>query len=41
MAIEINDDMLDSLIGNTKTQEDLFGPEGILKTLSKRWMILN
>ncbi len=38
MAIEINDDMLDSLIGNAKTQDDLFGPDGILKTLSKRLM---
>ena len=38
MAIEINDDMLDSLIGNAKTQDDLFGPDGIIKALSKRLM---
>ena len=38
MAIEINDEMLDSLIGNAKTQDDLFGPDGIVKTLSKRLM---
>ena len=34
----IDDSMLDSLIGNAKTQEDLFGPEGIIKQLTKRLM---
>src|SRR5262245_27620152 len=38
MAIEINDEMLDSLIGTAKTQDDLFGPGGIIKELSKRLM---
>lgn len=38
MAITISDEMLDGLIGGAKTQEDLFGSEGILKELSKRLM---
>lgn len=32
----ITNDMLDELIGNAKTQEDVFGKNGLLKTLSKR-----
>jgi len=32
----ITNDMLDELIGNAKTQEDVFGKDGLLKTLSKR-----
>lgn len=32
----ITDAMLDELIGDAKTQEDVFGKEGLLKTLSKR-----
>jgi hypothetical protein len=35
---KINDAMIDSLLGNAKTQEDLFGPDGILKQLSKRFI---
>lgn len=38
MAITISDEMLDELIGNATTQDDLFGSEGILKQLSKRLM---
>ena len=38
MAITISDEMLDGLIGSAKTQEDLFGSDGILKELSKRLM---
>lgn len=34
----INDEMLDELLGNAKTQDDLFGKEGIVKQLSKRFM---
>ena len=34
----INDEMLDELLGNAKTQDDLFGKEGILKQLSKQLM---
>lgn len=34
----INDEMLDQLLGNAKTQDDLFGKEGILKQLSKQLM---
>jgi putative transposase len=34
----IDDATLDSLIGSAKTQDDLFGPEGIIKQLSKRLM---
>ena len=32
----ITNDILDELIGNAKTQEDLFGKDGVLKTLSKQ-----
>ena len=32
----INDEMLDQLLGSAKTQEDLFGKEGIIKQLSKQ-----
>ena len=38
MAMKISDEMLDGLIGNAKTQDDLFGSGGILKELSKRLM---
>lgn len=34
----IDDSMLDGLIGNAKTQEDLFGPDGIIKELTRRLM---
>lgn len=34
----INDEMLDELLGNAKTQDDLFGKEGLLKQLSKQLM---
>jgi putative transposase len=34
----INDEMLDELLGNAKTQDDLFGKDGILKQLSKQLM---
>lgn len=34
----ISNEMLDELIGNAKTQEDVFGKNGILKQLSKRLM---
>lgn len=34
----ITNEMLDELIGNAKTQEDLFGKDGILKALSKQLM---
>ena len=36
--MKISDEMLDGLIGNAKTQDDLFGSGGILKELSKRLM---
>jgi putative transposase len=32
----ITNEMLDELIGNAKTQEDVFGQDGLLKNLSKR-----
>jgi len=32
----ITNEMLDEMIGNAKTQEDLFGRDGIMNTLSKR-----
>lgn len=32
----ITDEMLDEIIGTAKTQEDVFGKEGLLNTLSKR-----
>src|SRR3974390_2861243 len=38
MAMNISDEMLDDLIGNAKTQEDLFGSGGIIKELSRRLM---
>ena len=34
----INDEMLDELLGNAKTQDDLFGKDGLLKQLSKQLM---
>jgi putative transposase len=34
----IDDEMLDSLLGNVKTQDDLFGQNGLMKQLSKRFM---
>ena len=34
----IDDSTLDGLIGNAKTQEDLFGPGGIIKELTRRLM---
>jgi putative transposase len=34
----INNEMLDELLGNAKTQDDLFGKDGILKQLSKQLM---
>ncbi len=30
--------MLDELLGSAKTQEDLFGKDGIVKQISKRFM---
>ena len=38
MAMNISDEMLDDLIGNAKTQDDLFGSGGIIKELSRRLM---
>ena len=38
MAFSISDEMLDGLIGEAKTQGDLFGSGGVLKELSKRLM---
>lgn len=34
----ISDAMIDQMLGNAKTQEDLFGKDGILKQISKRFM---
>lgn len=34
----IDDKMLDDLLGNARTQDDLFGKDGVLKQLSKRLM---
>lgn len=34
----ISDEMLDNILGNAKTQDDLFGPDGIVKQISKRFM---
>ncbi len=36
--MNISDEMLDGLIGNAKTQDDLFGSGGIIKELSRRLM---
>jgi putative transposase len=38
MTTNISDDMLDTLLGNAKTQNDLFGQDGLLKQLSKQLM---
>ena len=32
----ITDEMLDEMIGTAKTQDDVFGKDGLLNTLSKR-----
>ena len=32
----ITDEMLDEMIGTAKTQDDFFGKDGLLNTLSKR-----
>ena len=34
----ISNEMLDELLGNAKTQDDLFGQDGIMKQISKRFM---
>jgi putative transposase len=34
----IRDEMLDELLGSAKTQDDLFGKDGIVKQISKRFM---
>ena len=34
----ISDEMLDELLGSAKTQDDLFGKDGIVKQISKRFM---
>ena len=34
----IREEMLDELLGAARTQEDLFGKDGLLKQLSKRFM---
>ena len=40
MAAEdmVRDEVIDELLGNTKTAEDLFGKDGLLKNLTKRLM---
>jgi hypothetical protein len=35
MVMNIRDGMLDDLIGNAKTQDDLFGSGGVIKELSR------
>ena len=34
----ITNDILDELIGNAKSQDDLFGKDGVIKDLSKQLM---
>jgi putative transposase len=34
----ISDEMIDEILGNAKTQDDLFGKEGIMKQISKRFI---
>lgn len=34
----ISDEMIDQMLGNAKTQDDLFGADGIVKQISKRFM---
>jgi len=34
----ISDEMIEKILGNAKTQEDLFGKDGIIKQISKRFM---
>ena len=34
----ISDEMLDELLGSAKTEDDLFGKDGIVKQISKRFM---
>lgn len=34
----ISDEMLDQILGEAKTQDDLFGSDSIIKNLSKRLM---
>ena len=36
--MNISDQTLDQLIGNAKTEEDIFGKDGLVKTLAKRIM---
>ena len=38
MTFTISDEILDGLIGDAKTQGDLFGEGGLIKELSKRLM---
>ena len=34
----ISDEMIDQMLGNAKAQEDLFGKDGIIKQIFKRFM---
>jgi putative transposase len=34
----IDDEVLDALLGNARTQDDLFGKDGLLKQPSKKFM---
>lgn len=34
----VRDEIIDELLGSTKSAEDLFGQEGLLKNLTKRLM---
>lgn len=34
--MKISDEVLDELLGETKTEKDLFGKDGLIKNLSKR-----
>jgi putative transposase len=36
--MNISDQTLDQLIGNAKTEEDIFGKDGLVKNLAKRIM---
>ena len=36
--VSLNDEILDELLGDSKSAEDLFGKDGLLKSLSKRLM---
>ena len=37
-SLGLSNEAVDALLGNVKTQDDLFGKDGLMKQISKRFM---